>query len=95
MNVTAQVLRDAADLIDRDGWTRGRYEYDGRRCVLAAIRAVSDGNLLGPRADAIDALVHHIGGQTLGVWNDSRRSRTPVLWALRDCADYLDKEPAS
>ncbi len=91
MNGTAQVLRDAADLIERDGWTRGRNERDGRHCVMGAIEVV-----MSYRAwnDAATVLRRHIGWN-LTVWNDAQKSRAPVLRALRDCADHLDKEESS
>lgn len=93
---TPDVLRLAADLLKRDGWTQGRLRRaDGSRCVRAAIDAVSP-----QRADAeaaVTAVVEHLDLRTghtpmfaLECWNDqSFITVDDVLAALLETAEAV------
>lgn len=83
----AQVLRDAAELIERDGWRQGGLVGEHTAvCIIDAIFAA------GPRRgyqSIVDAVKAHLGvGVALSTWNDAPdRTEAEVLAALRACAD--------
>ncbi len=71
-----QVLLDAADLIERGGWTKGRLSFYGRHCVLGAINRASG----SPKASqgygwaqwwAKWKVRWHVGS-SISSWNDRR-----------------------
>lgn len=93
----AQVLRDAAELIERDGWCQGdMYSTAGARCVMGAIFTTAHHALPDDPSLAIDALAPFARslpqGKTME-WNDDPdRTVTEVLAALRACADEQDED---
>jgi hypothetical protein len=87
----ADVLREAAALIERDGWWDGKGMYlpkDGRHCALMAIGECERNNRLATSAE--HHLSRYLGVDWLADWNDSRRSGTSVIAALRACAASLE-----
>jgi len=89
MSAAADVLNKAADLIERDGWTQGTYQLDGKRCVDGAISATShDWSTWRNRKEARELLRDTIGAQILVDWNDAPgRTKTEVVAALRAAAE--------
>ena len=77
--IPVQILFHAADLILRDGWTRGQeVNHQGERCAMGAVRqsAVdlgysSEGDEFGA---AITFLVAHLDNSVAG-WNDGLAAR--------------------
>lgn len=64
-----QVLLDAADKIERDGWCQGQRIIDGRVCAHGAIEASITGDARGrhPLHDAASVhLYHYLGRQNPG-----------------------------
>ena len=94
--MTAQVaadLRAAADVLERDGWTQGRF-YDRSthaRCAVGAIHYVV--NHKGVRAvQAREAFADHVG-EMGSSWNDAvGRTAAEVIAALRAAADRAEAE---
>jgi len=92
----ANVLREAADLIESDGWCRRRWEADtGERCLVTALDAAADDNedLLH---EAVSALIGRIGApaapvrmlRALTAWNDAPgRTVGDVTALLRAAAE--------
>lgn len=103
-NEAADLLDDAADLIEVNGWTRGRMEDDeGRYCARGALTTASrrrsgEWRGLATYQTAIDGLRDIIleQGQTLAfdgsivLWNDAgARTEQEVLDTLRKAAKEL------
>lgn len=99
MNPVAQVLRAAAERIERDGWFQGGNGSDGRRCcIMRALAAETDKARSMNEADglwrsakhALEQRVRPPGG-LMSTWNDAReRTVDDVLAALRGAADDLE-----
>lgn len=90
---TATALRQAADLLVRDGWCQGsRRGPNGERFVSAAINRAP----LTVRAAAFDAMYRRIwatGPQSLSDWNDQPgRTQDEVVDTLRSVADEIEGE---
>jgi hypothetical protein len=85
MTDVAKVLNDAADLIERVGWSQYvAWGPNGERCPVAAVIDVApDGNL---SEDALEALRAYVGDRLLGGWNAEQRSPESVIAALRAAA---------
>lgn len=82
----SEVLSDAADMLQAEGWCRGQLQVPieescGRRCVMGAIYAADGVDVLkmhmGPRYEntaALEAFAKYIGlnapGTHLHFWND-------------------------
>ena len=99
----ADVLRQAADLIDEVGLWRGADEPsdDPTRCAISAIydvigmdRSPEDTALLHARVT--DALKASLGFEKLAQifrWNDTAPSKEVVTSQLRQAADAVDGSP--
>jgi hypothetical protein len=96
---TSEVLNKAADLIERDGWTRwgdgwhgeGGYCVEGALCKVLGIGIEVVGGPpeeefdSAPAAIALAAYVDELPGETFQ-WNDRQPGPAPVIEALRACA---------
>ena len=98
--MSAQVaadLRAAADVLERDGWTRGAWLDEGRRCVAGALtKAVMDlhpdDNFDRAYQSAHDTLSGHLGTAPM-LWNDAHgRTAAEVIAALRAAADRAEAD---
>lgn len=92
------VLRQAADLIERTGWCRRAFARDKRRrvvgfyskdacrfCVRGAIYRVGGAGLNG---DIERLLKRHIGTRHISDWNDAPgRTKDEVIATLRRAAE--------
>lgn len=84
----ADILDQAADLIETKGWARGAMRTpDGRLCAAAAIAEVSGKSNASPRR-AVEAVKEEVG-RYIVVWNDSRRSPRTVIATMRRAARKL------
>jgi hypothetical protein len=86
----ADVLNQAADLIERDGWWNGKGEVpeDGPACALMAINGVCR-RAEDPFEVASNAMRKFIGNSQLANWNDAQPDGATVCAALRACARSL------
>lgn len=69
----ADVLREAANVVRREGWCRGAFsDEDGRVCALGALREVGyqAGLGLGTRWAVMSALLDVVRGGDIATWND-------------------------
>jgi hypothetical protein len=94
----ADVLDDAADLLERGGWIRGALEDRGAHCALGALVVVDLENQHRYLARA--ALAKQVGlnpdraGNWLANWNDDPlRTRQEVLDAFRAAAKQERMRP--
>lgn len=93
INTPADVLDDAARILDEFGWCRGRFRdvRNGHYCVRGAIMQVSCFTQL--QADAGDAMAKSLGLQFAGQlsnWNDyTARDRRQVTGTMRKVAKQL------
>lgn len=94
-------LRAAADVIERDGWTQGRYHSaDGCHCALGAIVVATTGRALDPDVDdeawtdryrtAVAVLDRHIGRHTPSFNDDPSTTADEVTAALRSAAAAVE-----
>lgn len=88
----ADLLREAAHLLETRGWCRGRFESrSGHFCAVGALRyaasGASDSSSQSVR-DAVDALKDDLGIPVVR-WNDDQRDRRKVVRQLRRTADRL------
>lgn len=95
------VLRQAADLIERTGWCQGVYARDARGVITdfisdAAVEFCALGAIFHcePEGYAADVsapeqlLVNRIGTRTVGEWNDAPgRTKDEVIATLRKAAE--------
>lgn len=91
--MTTQELRNkAADYIEAHGWCQGRYEDDGRVCVVGALRMAAfgaiDRNFEMPTVNAYRSacgeLAHGIE-TPVSTWNDApERTQAEVIAKLRE-----------
>lgn len=81
----ADLLDDAADLIERRGWCQGRYQdTDGRLCSVGAL-AAANGDTLASYFPAVLVLSRRVG-DVVG-WNDALgRTEQEVLDTFRAAA---------
>lgn len=92
----ARILRDAATLLERQGWRTGWGRTDtGPVCVLHALDIVNPPPSLGPDADVarhpVNRLRSHLGIPCVADWNDAQESAGPVVAALRAAADEAEE----
>lgn len=96
-SIIADVLDDAADLIERDGWFNDlNSAYKGgagpkRHCAMTSIGAVSE-KMSREWNAALDTLATFIGAiDAAGIpnWNDGFDNPQPVLDTMRKCAKEL------
>jgi hypothetical protein len=83
--VAQQTLKDAAALIERDGWCQNRSNVRKRKCLYMAVyKAGKDPN---GSYDGMFMMRDYIDGSPIG-WNDEPgRTKQEVIFALRNCAD--------
>ena len=99
----AQVLREAADYIEKYGWCQRRYEdARGCCCTLGALAKVVSGNSnplvlsvfngdFATYTEAKIALSPGVGWMPIDVWNDSPdQTAENVISTMRSVADELD-----
>ena len=90
----APVLARAADIIEKHGWCR-RYFKDsrGRVCMLGALAAAFESREPDRRWNTATALIERVIGQPeISLWNDSQKTRQPVIAALRKAAILAARE---
>jgi Fe-S-cluster formation regulator IscX/YfhJ len=82
----ADVLDDAADLIERGGWIQNAlYDHAGGFCSVGALYEICPTDF--PRWRTYAALRSVIGGRSLAEWNnDPSRTKQQVLDAFRAAA---------
>lgn len=92
----ADVLDDAANLIERDGWTnyRSPRRKPAARCAFVAIEAAAvargwDSKNAGGLYDPMFRFIGVRSNTAAFIWNDSFDEPQPVLDALRKCAKEL------
>jgi hypothetical protein len=87
---TPEVLRAAADHIERAGWWDGSsYRGAFKSCAVQAINVCTMRESVEVYQSAMDAFIAHIGGQMIAHWNDRQPDGATVCKALRACADAL------
>lgn len=100
----AQVLRKAADLIERRGlWKAGRDDTwpldTDPHCVCTAIDSITGSDRIAYR-QGIESMRLHLGlrvqgGGEVPAWNDApERTAEEVVREMRACAAKLEKETA-
>lgn len=84
----ADVLDDAADYIEKYGWTQGALQLDtGEVCAMGAISRCATDALPGW---AFKSLSRYLDRQIIPKWNDQPgRTKQEVLDALRGCSKDL------
>lgn len=90
----AFILRDAADLLEREGWCPrlGGGVHEGPYCAVEAItEAVDRRGTFGLHSPALEALQRVAGVRIIGDWNDAQVSPEPVIAALRAAADDVER----
>lgn len=91
----ADVLEQAADLLERDGWCRGTFtNYQGHHCVRGAIRQIgvqlNDYVLANATQDILAEDLGLSHGGALVIWNDSGVTRrSQVTSRMRKVAKKL------
>lgn len=90
-------LEEAAEFLEKHGWTRGAMARNGRHCTLGAIYAVSGSPMstsdrfkpvrafakfLYPHLDVRDSMAPSF----IADWNDRQKDRRVVLRKLREAA---------
>ena len=76
---TAADLRAAADLIERDGWTQGRYHLDGCHCALGAIATAITGD---PQADPDEGIFAADADGDMKMWTRWGRATRVLRWQI-------------
>jgi hypothetical protein len=96
----ADVLDDAADLLERDGWIQGHETGPGGVCAMTAIAAASVDHIMVGRSIAAateDALMGAVPGwenASVPAWNDDPgRTKQQVLDAFRAAAKQERMRP--
>jgi hypothetical protein len=88
-----RVLRKAADMIEKEGWCRGKPRHGHQRDVVNAIRDAAF-DLYDEwsqwRDATMKALRAYLKNDDVSGWNDApSRTKAGVLSALRECASQL------
>ncbi len=77
------VLRDAADLLERNGWCQFAMNKEKNICVYTAIERAGP-DMLGP---CRDKMLQYLDVTSIINWNDTAgRTSNQVIAALRSCA---------
>jgi hypothetical protein len=99
-----QVMLDAADILECDGWIRGAYQKPEGYCAIGALRKASgvphisnhhnfDGTTLKQHFPAYAHACYVLElklSSGIGCWNDSRlRTKTEVVAKLREVANAV------
>lgn len=89
----ADVLDQAADILERDGWTQGEWGFTGQpHCIDGGLIAAA--NTDADYSGALEAIAVHLRTTHLLAWNDADgRTADEVLAALRDTAADLRHAP--
>lgn len=100
----AATLREAAQVLERDGWCQGTFHsHTGEHCAIGALATVTGlrVNEIVPQDDprfhrhraAVGALCAQIGSRNIMGWNDATgRRREDVVKALLQAADTVEVE---
>lgn len=94
INRIAVDLRNAAAVLERDGWTQGVFEdaKTGCRCAVGAIRFASNGSsmrITKRSLAALSLLEARVG--RVPEWNDAeRRTAQQVIAEIRAAADTAE-----
>ena len=81
---TREILLRAAEILERDGWTQGAYEHDGKCCMVGALILAGQGWSV-----ARNAVRDNIGMEPI-YWNDAKdRTASEVIAKLREVAGTL------
>lgn len=92
-----QILRKAARIIEKHGWTRGAYKHHERYCMYGAVRMAAFGTVDIPsdRYRNLNFIAYNTAtrllmdrGYTTG-WNDDVPHKSNVIVALLETADIL------
>jgi hypothetical protein len=93
---TADVLDAAADVLERDGWTRHAYYRDtlwtGPVCAYGALYRATSGDAMRPgayAAEAATALGREIGGSPISFNDRPGQTKRSVVAAMRRTARKL------
>lgn len=97
----ADVLREAARILERDGWCRGvTQDITGRYCTTGALGkaalVLSSDDRVFPSTYLAPclSLARFLGVDTIVDWNDRpERTAEEVIRSLRACADHLENPP--
>ncbi len=87
----ADVLDDAYDIIDCEGWATGldvNYGTAGPTCAAVAIVCAAGRRGISS-VYPVHAFMAFVGTDSIPRWNDRQTSATRVLHALEVCADRL------
>jgi hypothetical protein len=86
----AEVLRQAADLIEARGWWNGEDDMDdgGTFCVITASCRVAYGN---DAFNAVQLFERAVGVTHADDWNDAQSNGNVVITRLREVADDLER----
>jgi len=84
----AQILLDAADLIETYGWVQGRLgTCEVGFCITGALRQASQWGIRQGCGEAQRALHRSLGGMNPSTWNDvPGRTKEEVIAQLRKAA---------
>ncbi len=89
---TARILREAADLLETNGWCQGAFAIGKRRCATGAINAVVASGEEALRAHRV--VSRYVGAPLVSTWNDHPgRTSQEVMAALRAAADEQEVAP--
>ena len=94
-----ETLIKAAELIERDGWTRRALEYGKRHCALGAIFRIAGFDWMSETAipavvleteKHLASYIRSTGRHDLSIdgWNDAQTRRAPVVRGLRAAAEW-------
>lgn len=82
---THRILTDAADLLERCGWTQGAYVSNGGYCLMGAFHEANSGAISEQYEEAWAFLEEAVGNPIH--WNDEDgRTKEEVLNLLRTTA---------
>lgn len=90
----AACLRQARNILQERGWTRGELRRDGAVCAVAAIRAAAASRSHADDACAIllDAIRQELpDAATVPSWNDAQTTAGPVLRMLDKAAQLAER----
>lgn len=85
----AKILRNAANLIETNGWTQHTLRSVDKFCAIGAIDHVTRGrpNEFSDYKDSSIAMMRHLCIYSIPTWNDSAcRTKTEVIRAMRGAA---------
>lgn len=90
VDADGEVLRRAADIIERRGWCQNDYQDGAAVCILGALRLAITGNT-DNHSDRVHNPAERLAknlGQAPWVWNDEPgRTKEEVIAALRSAAE--------